>query len=35
MNLAIFFLPVVLTAAHYIVADIRNPQKPCLDSDCR
>lgn len=35
MDLAIFFLPVLLSVAHYVVADLRSPQQlPCLDSDC-
>lgn len=36
MNFAIFLLPVVITAAHYIMADTRKPcEQPCPDADCR
>jgi hypothetical protein len=36
MSFAIFFLPIVLSAAHYIAADIRRPQDhPDFESSCR
>jgi hypothetical protein len=35
MNLAIFFLPVLLSGAYYVLADARQSQsEPCYKSDC-
>jgi hypothetical protein len=34
MDLAIFLLPVLISVAHYILADVRKSHsEPCYDSD--